>query len=86
MIGSGFLSWVGLTWSALMTGIASFALFFSQNEFLLNEERVQRFYSYEKGDTTMFLLPGVGGWLMTGQGVMFNALTFISLFLPIFGE
>ena len=34
----------------------------------------------------MFSLPGVGGWLMTGQGVMFNALTFISLFLPIFGE
>jgi len=29
MIGSGFLAWVGLTWSALMTGIAAFALFFS---------------------------------------------------------
>jgi len=29
MIGSGFISWIGLTWSALMTGIAAIALFFS---------------------------------------------------------
>ena len=34
----------------------------------------------------MFLLPGVGGWLMTGQAVMMNTFVFISLFLPIFGE
>jgi len=34
----------------------------------------------------MFMLPGVGGWLLTGQGVMFGVFTFISLFLPIFGE
>ena len=29
MIGTMFLTWVGGTWSALMTGIAMFALFFS---------------------------------------------------------
>ena len=29
MIGSGVIAWAGLTWSALMTGIAAFALFFS---------------------------------------------------------
>ena len=29
MIGSGFLTWVGATWSALMTGIAMFVLFIS---------------------------------------------------------
>ena len=29
MIGSGVISWAGLTWSALMTGIAMFFLFIS---------------------------------------------------------
>ena len=29
MIGSGVIAWAGLTWAALMTGIASFFLFIS---------------------------------------------------------
>ena len=29
MIGSGVIAWAGLTWSAIMTGIAAFVLFIS---------------------------------------------------------
>ena len=34
----------------------------------------------------MMLMPGVGGWLMTMMSGSAAVFTFISLFLPIFGE
>ena len=34
----------------------------------------------------MFLMPGVGGWLQTMVTGSAQIFTFISLFLPIFGE
>ena len=34
----------------------------------------------------MLLFPGLAGWMAAGTGVMLNALGFISLFIPVFGE
>ena len=39
-----------------------------------------------KGDTIMLIFPGLAGWMAVGTGVMLNALGFISLFIPVFGE
>ena len=86
MIGSGFIAWVGLTWSALMTGIASFFLFISQDSVLLTKNDYKNYTCVQKGVVDMMLSPGVAGWLATMASGSVQLFNFIRLFLPIFGE